>query len=321
MCIKAPPYFFCRKQCLDTFEKDPERYLSKRQDVTEMPPPILRPHLSSGYTCPMHPDVKQDGPGSCPQCGMALEPVSPMPAVKTEWICPMDPEVLSDKPGSCPKCGMALEPRTITLDEGENPELTDMKRRFIVSAALSVPVVFIAMHHMLPGFSLERFISHHVLRWAEFLFATPVVFWCGWPFFVRAWQSIVNRSPNMFTLIGLGVMVAYGYSLVATFIPGIFPESFRGEGGRIGVYFEAAAVITTLVLLGQVLELKARGQTGAAIKALLGMSPKTARRVKADGTEDDIPLEQVGPGDVLRVRPGEKIPVDSLVIEGTSRCR
>ena len=241
-----------------------------------------------------------------------------MPAVKTEWICPMDPEVLSDKPGSCPKCGMALEPRTISLDEGENPELTDMKRRFIVSAALSVPVVFIAMHHMIPGFSLERFISHHILRWAEFLFATPVVFWCGWPFFVRGWQSIVNRSPNMFTLIGLGVMVAYGYSLVATFIPDIFPESFRGEGGRIGVYFEAAAVITTLVLLGQVLELKARGQTGAAIKALLGLSPKTARRVKEDGTEDDIPLEQVSLGDVLRVRPGEKIPVDGLVIEGAS---
>ena len=312
------PYFFCCKHCLEKFEKDPERYLSKRQDVTEKLPLILSPHLSSGFTCPMHPDVKQDVPGSCPQCGMALEKVSPMPAVKTEWICPMDPEVLSDKPGSCPKCGMALEPRTITLDEGENPELTDMKRRFIVSAALSVPVVFIAMHHMIPGFSLEQFISHHVFRWMEFLFATPVVFWCGWPFFVRAWQSIVNRSPNMFTLIGLGVMVAYDYSLVATFIPGIFPESFRGEGGRIGVYFEAAAVIITLVLLGQVLELKARGQTGAAIKALLGMSPKTARRVKADGTEDDIPLEQVGSGDVLRVRPGEKIPVDSLVIEGTS---
>jgi len=311
-------FFFCCRHCLDKFEKDPERYLSQKEAVTETPPLILSPHLSSGCTCPMHPDVKQDVPGSCPQCGVALKKVSPMPTVKTEWICPMDPEVLSDKPGSCPKCGMALEPRTITLDEGENPELTDMKRRFIVSAALSVPVVFIAMHHMIPGFSLERYISHHVLRWMELLFATPVVFWCGWPFFVRAWQSIVNRSPNMFTLIGLGVMVAYGYSLVATFIPGIFPESFRGEGGRIGVYFEAAAVITTLVLLGQVLELKARGQTGAAIKALLGMSPKTARRMKADGTEDDIPLEQVGSGDVLRVRPGEKIPVDSLVIEGTS---
>jgi P-type Cu+ transporter len=315
---KGTPYYFCRKQCLDVFQKDPERYLSSQQDVTEMPSPILRPHLSPEYTCPMHPEVKQNGPGSCPQCGMALEPASPIPAVKTEWICPMDPEVVSDKPGSCPKCGMALEPRTITLDEGENPELTDMKRRFIVSAALSVPVVFIAMHHMVPGFSLERFISHHTLRWAEFLLATPVVFWGGWPFFVRGWQSIINRSPNMFTLIALGVFVAYGYSLVATLIPGIFPESFRGEGGLIGVYFEAAAVITTLVLLGQVLELKARGQTGAAIKALLGLSPKTARRVKADGTEDDMPLEQVSLGDVLRVRPGEKIPVDGLVIEGAS---
>jgi P-type Cu+ transporter len=310
-------YFFCCRNCLDKFEKDPEGYLNRRESL-EMPLPIPSPPLSLACTCPMHPEVKQNVPGSCPHCGMTLEPVSPIPAVKTEWICPMDPEVVSDKPGSCPKCGMALEPRTITLDEGENPELTDMKRRFIVSAALSVPVVFIAMHHMLPGFSLERFISHHILRWTEFLFATPVVFWCGWPFFVRGWQSIVNRSPNMFTLIGLGVMVAYGYSLVATLIPDIFPESFRGEGGRIGVYFEAAAVITTLVLLGQVLELKARGQTGAAIKALLGLSPKTARRVKEDGTEEDIPLEQVILGDVLRVRPGEKMPVDGLVIEGAS---
>ena len=293
MCIKAPPIFSAANSVWINLEGSGTISEQETETVTEMPPPILSPYPSSGYTCPMHPDVKQDVPGSCPQCGMALEPVTPSQfPVKTEWICPMDPEVLSDKPGSCPKCGMALEPRTISLDEGENPELTDMKRRFIVSAVLSVPVVFIAMHHMIPGFSLERFISHHILRWPEFLFATPVVFWCGWPFFVRAWQSIVNRSPNMFTLIGLGVMVAYGYSLVATFIPDIFPESFRGEGGRIGVYFEAAAVITTLVLLGQVLELKARGQTGAAIKALLGMSPKTARRMKADGTEDDILLNR-----------------------------
>jgi Cu+-exporting ATPase len=249
---------------------------------------------------------------------MALEPVTPSLSVKTEWICPMHPEIIKDIPGSCPICGMALEPRTAMIGEEENPELIDMTRRFKVSVVLTVPVVFIAMHHMIPGFSLERLINPEVLRWLEFLLSTPVVLWGGWPFFVRGWQSIVNRSPNMFTLIGLGVSVAYIYSVVATFFPGIFPESFRGESGKVGVYFEAAAVIVTLVLLGQVLELRARGQTGAAIKALLGLSPKTARRIKEDGSEEDVPLEQVSPGDKLRVRPGEKVPVDSIVIEGAS---
>ena len=315
-------YFFCCGHCLEKFRKDPENYLKQKDYAGQSSGSMLQKGLSigscPGYSCPMHPEVKEKHSGSCPQCGMSLEPMTPSLSTKTEWICPMDPEVLSDKPGSCPKCGMALEPRIISLEEEENPELIDMKRRFRISLALTIPVVFIAMHHMIPGLSLEGIINFAALRWLEFLLATPVVIWGGWPFFVRGWHSIINRSPNMFTLIGLGVSVAYNYSLAATFLPGIFPESFRGEGGRVGVYFEAAAVIITLVLLGQVLELQARGQTGAAIKALLGLSPKTARRIKEDGSEDDMPLDQVSPGDMLRVRPGEKVPVDSIVIEGSS---
>ena len=311
-------YFFCSEHCLNKFRNEPERFSKQKADAVPASPKGISIGSCAGYTCPMHPDIKQERFGSCPQCGMGLEPVTPSLPSQTEWICPMDPEVLSDKPGSCPKCGMALEPRTISLEEKENPELVDMMRRFKVSVVLTVPVVFIAMHHMIPGFSLERLISPEILRWLEFLLATPVVLWGGWPFFVRGWQSIVNRSLNMFTLIGLGVSVAYIYSVVATLSPGIFPESFRGESGEVGVYFEAAAVIVALVLLGQVLELRARGRTGAAIKALLGLSPKTARRIKEDGSEEDVALEQVSAGDRLRVRPGEKVPVDSIVIEGTS---
>jgi Cu+-exporting ATPase len=314
-------YYFCSGHCLEKFKKEPETFVLKKAGAEAVAAPILGKEDSSNimYTCPMHPEVRENKAVPCPKCGMALEPTGPPVATtKTEWICPMHPEVLSDKPGSCPICGMALEPRTAMLAEEENPELKDMTRRFNISVVLTVPVVFIAMHHMIPGFSLERLINPGVLRWLEFLLSTPVVLWGGWPFFVRGWQSIVNRSPNMFTLIGLGVSVAYIYSVVATFFPGIFPESFRGESGKVGVYFEAAAVIVTLVLLGQVLELRARGRTGAAIKALLGLSPKTARRIKEDGAEEDVPLEQVSPGDKLRVRPGEKIPVDSIVIEGAS---
>jgi Cu+-exporting ATPase len=317
---KGKTYFFCCEHCLEKFRKDPENYLSGK--LPHEMKPILRLQQTDEkcdvYTCPMDPDVRTEEPGSCPKCGMALEPLTPSLETKTEWTCPMHPEVVQDTPGSCPLCGMALEPRTITIDETENPELIDMTRRLIISVVLAIPVVFIAMHHMIPGFSLERWIKPEWLRVLEFLLATPVVLWGGWPFFVRGWQSIVNRSLNMFTLIGLGVTVAYSYSTVATFLPGIFPESFRDGTGRVGVYFEAAAVIITLVLLGQVLELKARGQTGAAIRALLGLAPKTARRIRADSSEEDVPLEQVQPGDTLRIRPGEKVPVDGFVIEGKS---
>jgi len=268
------------------------------------------------YTCPMHPDVHQDHPGDCPECGMALEPeVVNAPATKVEYTCPMHPEVVRDEPGSCPTCGMALEPRTVTADgEGEedNAELRDMARRFWVSTVLALPVLVIAMARPF----WERWVSGEVLGWLELVLATPVVLWGGWPFFVRGWRSIVHKSLNMFTLIGLGVGVAYVYSFVAQVFPGLFPASFRGDSGEVAVYFEAAATITALVLLGQVMELKARSRTGTAIRALLGLAPKTARKIEPDGTEADVPLDAVQPGDRLRVRPGEKVPVDGVVVEG-----
>jgi len=250
---------------------------------------------------------------------MALEPVTPAAAApREEWVCPMHPEIIRDAPGDCPKCGMALEPRAATVDDEENSELVDMRRRFWVGVALTIPLMGVAMGEHLPGHPLARVASPETLSWLQLVLATPVVLWGGWPFFVRGWQSLVHRSLNMFTLIALGVSVSYLYSLVAKLFPGIFPPSFRLEGGEVAVYFEAAAVIVTLVLLGQVLELKARGRTGAAVKALLGLAPKTARRLRDDGSEEDVPLDQVQPGDRLRVRPGEKVPVDGVVLEGTS---
>jgi Cu+-exporting ATPase len=274
---------------------------------------------NAAFTCPMHPEVRQQGPGACPKCGMALEPVEPVAApARTEWVCPMHPEVVSDRPGACPKCGMALEPRGAAAEDEQNPELASMIRRFWVSVVLAVPLLILAMGDLIPGRPFAHLASARALQWIELLLATPVVLWGGWPFFVRGWQSIVNHSLNMFTLIGLGVAVAYTYSLVATLAPGIFPDAFRGEAGGVDVYFEAAAVIVALVLLGQVLELRARSRTGAAIKALLGLAPKTARRINPDGSEEDLPLEDVQPGDLLRVRPGEKVPVDGTVAEGTS---
>ncbi|MEO8338121.1 MAG: heavy metal translocating P-type ATPase [Nitrospirota bacterium] len=242
--------------------------------------------------------------------------VSPQKEASVEYTCPMHPEIVRNAPGNCPICGMALEPKTITADEGENTELVDMRRRFWVSAALSLPVLISAMGESIPG--LGRIASPQTRTIFEALLATPVVLWGGWPFFVRAWQSIVNRSLNMFSLIGLGVGAAYLYSVVAVLFPHIFPPSFADHSGRISVYFEAAAVIVTLVLLGQVLELRARSQTGAAIKALLGLAPKTARLIQEGGAEVDVPLEQVKVGNRLRVRPGEKVPVDGVVLEGIS---
>jgi Cu+-exporting ATPase len=266
----------------------------------------------------MHPEVRQDKPGSCPKCGMALEPLTvSAPKDKIEYTCPMHPQIVRDAPGFCPICGMALEPRTVTLEE-ENAELTDMKRRFWISTALTLPLLILAMSEMLPGDPLRNLIGPRISIWISLLLASPVVLWGGWPFFVRAWYSVVNRSLNMFTLIGLGVGVAYIYSLIAALLPQIFPASFRDHLGNVPVYFEPAAVITTLVLLGQVLELKARSSTSTAIRALLGLAPKTARRIAPDGSEQDVPLDQVVKGDLLRVRPGEKVPVDGIVLEGTS---
>ena len=270
-------------------------------------------------TCPMHPEVVQDHPGSCPKCGMALEPMAPTPhANRTEYTCPMHPEVVQDHPGSCPKCGMALEPRTVAGDDSENPELADMRRRLWLSAALTVPLVIVAMGRHLPGLRLDELVGARPLTLLELALATPVVLWGALPFFTRFWRSLRTWNLNMFTLIGLGVGVAYVYSVVAALFPELFPGSFRGPGGQVAVYFEAAAAITTLVLLGQVLELKARGQTGAAIRALLDLAPRSARRVDPDGSEEDVPLESVEIGDQLRVRPGEKVPVDGRVVAGTS---
>src|SRR5690348_7756496 len=227
----------------------------------------------------------------------------------------MHPEVVRDEPVSCPKCGMALEPRTVTLEEEANPEYVDMKRRFWISVALTVPLMALEMAHMISGHSM---LSRGAANWIQLALATPVVVYCGWPFFQRGWASIVNRSPNMFTLIAIGTGAAYVYSAIATVAPGIFPASFRGAAGTVDVYFEAAAGITALVLLGQVLELRARSQTSSAIRALLGLAPKTARRLAEDGTEEDIPLDRVAHGDRLRVRPGEKVPVDGEVLDGAS---
>ena len=233
------------------------------------------------------------------------------------YTCPMDPEIVQDEPGNCPICGMALEPMMVSLDDEENPELVDMTRRFWLCLTLSLPVLVLAMGGLV-GLSFEGLASPRVLTWLEFAFAAPVVLWGGWPFFVRGWQSLVTRNFNMFTLIALGTGVAFVYSIVATLAPSIFPASFQDTHGEVAVYFEAAAVIITLVLLGQVLELRARHRTGAAVRALLGLAPKTARRIEADGSERDVALEQIQVGDRLRVRPGEKMPVDGVVIEGTS---
>ena len=274
-------FFFCSPSCRDKFVADTAKY--------------SRPSDS--------------GPG--------LPPATRMPA-GTEYTCPMHPEIVRSAPGTCPICGMALEPRTVTLGEGENLELRDMSRRFWVSAILAAPILFLAMAEMIPGGPAGHLLSARTVIWLELILATPVVLWGGWPFFERGWQSMVNRSPNMFTLIALGVGTAYVYSVTATLFSGFFPDSFRGHTGEVPVYFEAAAIITVLVLLGQVLELRARSQTSGAIKALLGLAPKTARLIREDGGEIDISLDEVKPGERLRVRPGEKIPVDGVVLEGHS---
>ncbi len=307
-------YHFCNAKCVVKFQASPETYLN--------PHPVEAVVAKPGvmYICPMDPEVRQPMPGSCPKCGMALDPESPLAAV-VEYVCPMHPEIVRDEPGDCPICGMALEPRDAPTEE--NAELTDMTRRFWLSAALATPVFVMAMVADLLPQALPDFISMTVLLWLQFVLATPAVLWGGWPIFQRGWASLVNRNLNMFTLIALGVGVAWTYSVVAMLLPGIFPPAMRSMGGMVPVYFEAAAVIMALVLLGQVMELRARSQTSAAIKLLLGLSPKTARIVRSDDygiviIEEDIPLSQVQPGDVLRVRPGEKVPVDGVVQEGAS---
>jgi P-type Cu+ transporter len=322
-------YYFCSHHCLAKFKEDPDEFLKSHGPghVAHTHGHVhAAPQTSKGdkpeggvYVCPMDPEVRAAQHGPCPKCGMALEPAAPSaPSIKTEYVCPMHPEIVRPEPGFCPICGMALEPRTVALDDEVNPELIDMTRRFWSCLVLTAPIFFLAMSDMIPGQPVQRIVSPQLLNWLQLLLATPVVLWGGWPFFQRGWASIINRSLNMFTLIAIGVGTAYIYSIIATLFPHLFPQSFRGHNGEVGVYFDAAAVITTLVLLGQVLELRARSKTSRAIKALLGLAPKTARLIRDDGTEADVPLEQVKPGNRLRVRPGEKIPVDGIVLEGTT---
>ena len=340
-------YYFCCEGCAQKFQAEPDRYLAPKaatgnglvqlgaargkapaemaaspsgatRQVAAAPagPGSAGPAVSGAiYTCPMDPEVRQPGPGACPKCGMDLErEIVASAPMKVEYTCPMHPEIVRDQPGTCPICGMDLEPRTVTAAPEENVELRRMKRRFWVSVALTVPLLAMAM----AGMVAHTAVGPRLLNWIELALATPVVLWAGWTFFQRGWASVVNRSANMFTLIAMGIGVAYVYSVVATVAPGILPASFRGMDGAAHVYFEAAAAITVLVLLGQVLELRARSQTSSAIRALLDLSPKIARRLRADGAEEDVTLDRVQPGDRLRVRPGEKVPVDGVVLEGTS---
>jgi len=309
---KGQRYYFCNPSCLQRFKVDPDEFL------TATSPDDAAPAAPAGaaYICPMDPEVRQARPGACPRCGMALEPELPTMATRVEYTCPMHPEIVRDEPGACPICGMALEPRTVALDEAASPELRDMTRRMWMSAALSVPIFATAMGDMVLGAGLGGRLDMRVTNWLGLIFGTPVVLWAGWPFFERGWASIRNRSANMFTLIALGVGAAYLFSVAATLAPGVFPEGFQMHG-VVETYFDTAVVITTLVLLGQVLELRARGRTSAAIRQLLGLAPKTARLVR-DGQESDVPLSQVVVGDRLRVRPGEKIPVDGVVEDGRS---
>lgn len=304
-------YFFCCEGCKKKFDLDPECYLFPER--ARPAPPAPAPNAE--YTCPMDPEVRQQGPGVCPKCGMALEPATfQLPVTRVEYTCPMHPEIIRDEPGSCPVCGMALEPRDVSGEE-DNPELKDMRRRLWMGVLLTAPLLALMILDMIPGW---RFASSTATGWLQFSLATPVVLWAGFPFFQRGWGSVVNRHLNMFTLIALGTGTAYLFSVVALFFPALIPASFRATNGQAPLYFEPAAVIVTLVLLGQVLELRARSQTSSALKALLGLAPKMARRLEDSGSEHDVPLEQVQVGDRLRIRPGEKIPVDGSVLDGVS---
>jgi Cu+-exporting ATPase len=321
---KGKTYFFCCQGCETKFEADPERWLAPKPKVATplvqlggMPAPSAPVQAASAateYICPMDPEASKSGPGVCSKCGMALEPATPTAAsTRTEYTCPMHPEVVRSEPGSCPKCGMALEPRTVSAEES-NPELDSMTRRLWVCAALTAPLLF---------FMFAQMAGVHALAggwtgWVEFVLATPVVIWGGAPFFERGWFSVVSRNLNMFTLIAIGSGAAYLYSVAALFAPGMFPASLRNAAGHGALYFEASAVIIVLVLLGQVLELKARSRTGSALRALLGLAPKTARRLGANNTEAEVDIAAIEVGDRLRVRPGEKVPVDGVVVEGRS---
>ena len=274
------------------------------------------PVTDAAYICPMCPGVGSETPAPCPKCGMALEPSAPVATTVTRYTCPMHSEVEQDAPGDCPICGMALEQTLVTAERPPNPELIDMTRRMIVGAVFAVPLLVIAMGEMLPG--LAGLVSGAWNPWAQLALATPVVLWCGWPFFQRGWRSLVTWNLNMFTLIAIGTGAAFVFSILALVVPGLFPAGFRDAGGQPGLYFESAAVIIVLVILGQVLELRARERTGDALRALLDLAPKTARRIDPAGEESVVPLDQVQTGDLLRVRPGEAVPVDGEIVDGSS---
>ena len=320
-------WFFCAAGCRAKFLSDPARFATaaaepsaphrhdrdhgaRKMAATPVPDAI--------YTCPMHPEVRQRSPGACPECGMALEPAGVPATTRVEYTCPMHPEIVQDHPGNCPICGMALEPRTVTVEAAANPELIDMTRRFWIGGVLTLPVLLLAMGPHLVGFPSHGAIAPRLSAWVQLSLSAPVVLWAGWPFFERGWRSIATWRLNMFTLIALGTGAAFLYSTVAAVAPELFPPSFRGPMGDVGLYFEAAAVITVLVLLGQVLELRARERTSGALRALLKLAPKTARRLVAGGDDEEVPVERIEVGDRLRVRPGEKLPVDGIVREGRS---
>jgi Cu+-exporting ATPase len=310
-------WYFCSQGCKTKFEADPGKYDGSHPAPLVSIDATPKTPASAQYTCPMHPEVLSPKPGACPKCGMALEPTQPAAAEHIEYTCPMHPQIVRDGPGTCPICGMALEPRTVTASTA-NPELISMTRRLWIGAVLTLPLLAVMVSDVLPGHPLQHLLQGRLLGWMELALATPVVLWGGWPFFARGWASIIHRSLNMFTLIAMGSGAAYLYSVVAVIAPGLFPAHFRDASGNLGLYFEAAAVITVLVLLGQVLELRARSRTSGAIQALLGLAPKTARRISSGGSEADVALSEVAMGDLLRVRPGEKVPVDGLVTEGRS---
>jgi Cu+-exporting ATPase len=304
-------YVFCSARCAEKFEVAPDSYLSGK-GAAPAPGGEDEDHI-----CPMCESVRQKGPGTCPKCGMALEPAAPGPRKAIRYTCPMHPEIVRDEPGDCPICGMALKPMTVTLEREPSPELAAMTRRLWITAPLSLPVLVLAMGADI-GLPIDRLVPAGLSVWLQFLLATPVVLWCGAPFFARGWASLRGWNLNMFTLIAIGTGTAWLYSAIATLAPDIFPPALRGIHGMVPVYFEAAAVIVTLVLVGQVLELRARERTGDALRALLDLAPKTARRLTADGEDEEVPLDRIAEGDRLRVRPGESVPVDGTVLEGRS---
>ena len=309
--------YFCSRSCANKFEANPQKYSQPASPKHPLPQEESLDGIAE-YICPMDPEVHQAGPGACPRCGMALEPARiAAPVTKTQYTCPMHPEVIREQPGSCPICGMSLEPQTITLTQS-NPELDSMIKRLWICTCLTLPLLTVMLAELLPMHPLQHLLPGRKLGWSELIVATPVVLWGGWPFFQRGWTSIITRHLNMFTLVSIGAGTAYLYSLAAVLFPQLFPPSFRDMSGQVGLYFEAAAVITVLVLLGQVLELKARSQTSGAITALLGLAPQRARRIAQDGTETDVDLERVQINDELRVRPGEKVPTDGIVLRGSS---